>query len=169
MLRPLDEMKRRARALHKAARADDPEAWRRLRRLPELRKAAPDPSGVQRRHALAAVARELGFEGWSHAVAVLKGAETERFGALMYPPHCSAHWNIWSASYEEARSIHEAHGGYLLPYAHHFVIVDRHFLETLGVSAEDPDWARIGADFVRPACPEARHRLVERVVQARLQ
>ena len=56
------------------------------------------------------------------------------------PDGADTHWNIWSASYAEARSIREHHGGYLLAYRRHFFIVDRYFIETLGLLPEDPDW-----------------------------
>ena len=170
MFRPIDEMKRRARGLHARAKDGDPDAWRRLARLPELRRLEPTARGaaLRRRHALATVAREVGFDGWSHAVAVLKGRETSRFGALLYAPACSAHGNIWFAGYADAQAVHREHGGYLLPYKDQYVVVDRHFLQTLGVSPEDPDWQRIGGDWVRPASFDARLRLTARVVQARL-
>jgi hypothetical protein len=66
------------------------------------------------------------------------------FGTLLYPDGADAHWNIWSASYAEARSIRAHYGGYLLAYRRHFFIVDRYFIETLGLLPEDPDWELIG-------------------------
>lgn len=121
----------------------------------------------KRRHHLAAVARELGFDGWPHLVAVLNGDETERFGSLLYGPACWAHTNIWSTSYEEASSIRAEHGGWLIPYEHQFVIVDRHFLESLGLDPDDPDWEVMGRDWISPRNEAARARLCRRLVRAR--
>lgn len=92
---------------------------------------------------------------------------TEDFGTLLYPPGASAHCNIWSASYEEARTIHAQRGGYLLAYRRHYFIADRYFIETLGLDPEDPDWERIGRDWVRPQQPEARERLYAQLLRQR--
>jgi hypothetical protein len=138
--------------------------------LPELkdRDASELPAFVQRRHCLAIVARELGFQGWPHAVGVLSGTDSTDFGTLLYPDGADAHWNIWSASYVEARSIREQHGGYLLAYRRHFFIADRYFIETLGLLPEDPDWELIGRDWVKPRQMEARARLYGSLIRRRL-
>jgi hypothetical protein len=38
-------------------------------------------------------------------------------------------------------------------------IVDRYFIETLGLLPEDPDWELIGRDWVKPRQMDARARL----------
>lgn len=144
----LDELKARASALHQQAKDGD--------------------EVVPLQHCLSVVARELGFSGWPHLTAVLSGQELEDFGALMYPPRCSAHFNIWSASYDEAQGIRAEHGGWLLPYKHQFLIVDRHFIDTLGLDPDDPAWDEMGRDWVRPVNVDARARLCEQLVRARL-
>lgn len=159
--RLIDRLKDDARRLHKQAGAGDPRA---LARLAPVRK---QDEPVQRRHCLAARARELGFTGWPHARAVLSGERFDDFGTLLYPPGASAHWNIWSADYGEARGIREEHGGYLLAYRHQFLIVDHYFIETIGLDPEDPDWARIGRDWVKPGDVDARARLYEKLIEAR--
>lgn len=166
----VSELKARARILHRQARDGDPEAIRRVRTLPELRKLDPEQlsAELQRKHGLAVVARELGFDGWQHAIAMLTGQGGDDHGTVLYPRECWGHWNIWSASYEEARGIREEHGGYLLPYKHQFFIVEGNFIDTIGLDPEDEDWARIGRDWVRPADPEARTRLYVKLIQARL-
>jgi hypothetical protein len=165
----IDDLKARARILQRQAQAGEVGALARLRRLPEL-KSLDDVQlreTVQRRHCLAAVAREQGFRDWSHARSVLtaEGAVSD-FGTLLYPARCSAHWNIWSADYDEARAIRDDHGGYLLAYRHQFLIVDRHYLETLGLDPDDRDWERMGRDWVRPLEPAARSRLYAKLLLA---
>ncbi|MCA8962743.1 MAG: hypothetical protein KDC38_19605, partial [Planctomycetes bacterium] len=115
---------------------------------------------------LSVIARELGFSSWTHAHHLLDGENPSDFGTLLCPPGSSAHWNIWCASYDEARRIREEHGGFLLGYRHQFLITDRHFIEHLGLDPDDEDWQRIGRDWVRPADPHARRRLYGRLIEA---
>jgi len=162
----VSDLKAHARVLHKLARAANPSALQKLRLLPEWSRAADEAllAGLQRRHCLTAVARQLGFRDWPHARAVLLGAETEDFGTLLNPATCSGHWNIWSASYDEAREIRAAHGGYLLSYRRQFLIVDHYYIESMGLDADDPDWARIERDWARPADLAARERLYRQLI-----
>jgi hypothetical protein len=113
---------------------------------------------------LGAVARQLGFQNWQHARAVLLGDEAGDFGTLLYPATCHGHWNIWSASYGEAREIRAAHGGYLLAYRRQFLIVDQHYIESMGLDPDAADWTRIGRDWVRPGDLAARARLYRQLV-----
>jgi hypothetical protein len=164
MVDPIQELKTRAEILHHALRAREPGAIARLRALGELRRATPEQltaflPDVQRKHTLAIVAREAGFDDWTHAHTILSGGTASSFGTLLCPPNFSAHWNIWSAHYDEARSIRQEHGGYLLAYKQHFFIADRYYIEALGLDPEDPDWERIGRDWVRPLDTAARSRL----------
>lgn len=175
MIDPIAELKVRAERLHRGVAQGGTPAIERLRALPELRKAAPEAllkfaTDVQRKHCLAVVAREAGFESWAHASAVIAGAPVDEslgLGTALCPSTFSAHWNIWSASYEEARTIRAEHGGWLLAYKRHYFIVDRHYLESLGLDPEDDDWSRIGRDWARPADPEARRRLYGKLLVAR--
>ena len=168
----IDQLKAQARCLQRAVEAHEPAAVQRVRRHPEL-AALEGPAlveQVQRRHCLHLVARDHGFRDWPHARAVLLAPmQVEDFGSLLYPDGASAHWNIWSASYDEARQIRSDHGGFLLAYRHQFLIVDAHFIDTLGLSPEDPDWTAIERDWVRPRDPDARARLYAKLIRARSQ
>lgn len=158
----LSELKAHARILHRAAQAADPAALQRLRVLPELkRKSDAELVAELKRHkCLAAVAKRLGFTSWVHATLVLGDeAAPEDFGSLLYPDHCTGHWNIWSAAYDEAQTIRAAHGGYLLVYRKQFFIADQHFIEALGLDPADPDWERMGRDWAKPRDAQARQRL----------
>jgi len=119
----------------------------------------------KRREALAAIATELGFSGWPHAVAILTGKRSDDFGTLLYPRGSDVFTNIWSASYEEARRIREQNGGFLLAYKKHFFITDRNFVEHLGLDPDDADWELIGRDWARPKDPAARERLYARLLR----
>jgi hypothetical protein len=163
-------LKTRARQLHRRAAANEPGALARVRQLDELRVLEPDALAqhVRRRHCLAIVAREVGFRCWPDAAAIIGGATRGDFGTLLYPTGADAHWNIWSASYDEASTIRAAHGGYLLAYKVHFFIVDRYFIETIGLDPGDADWALIGRDWVRPRLLAARQRLYGKLIVRRL-
>jgi hypothetical protein len=160
----ISTLKSRARTLHKQARLGDEQALKRLRKSPEFRKSDDQTvlAGLKRRHCLAAVAREHGFDGWSHATGIINGgtvADGAGFGTTLYPKGCGGHSNIWSATYDEARQIRADHGGFLLAYKNQFLVVDEHFIRTMGLDPDDADFDLIGRDWARPANREARTRL----------
>jgi hypothetical protein len=164
----ISDLKAQARILHRQVVARYEPAVARAQQITELSgDRASLPSRIKRRHCLTVIARELGFQGWQHAVAVLRGTDSSDFGTLLYPKGAEVHWNIWSASYDEARAIREQHGGYLLAYRRHFFITDRYFIETLGLDPDDPDWASIGRDWVRPNRADARERLYGKLIRRR--
>ena len=162
-------LKAQARILHRQIGEREPLAVARAQQLEEWRDSDPAllSARIRRRHCLAMIARELGFQGWPHAVGVLGGTDSSDFGTLLYPKGAEVHWNIWSASYDEARAIREQHGGYLLAYRKHFFITDRHFIDTLGLDPDDPDWQLIGRDWVRPRRADARERLYGKLIRRR--
>ena len=164
------ELKVRAEILHHRLKAGDPAALARLRALTELRRAGDAElkeaaASLRRKHCLAVVARELGFAGFDHAQRVLDGDGPEAdFGTLLYGSGAGAFLNHWFATYEQARAQQDEtrEAGprqYLLAYKRHCFLAERGLIETLGLDADDPDWAAIGWDWVRPSDPEARRRL----------
>jgi hypothetical protein len=166
----LIELLSHARVLQKRVRERDPEALKRVRILRECARLSDEALAreVKRRQCLAAVARQLGFQSWPHVRSVLLGQEQSDFGTLLYTRECHGHTNIWSAHYEEAREIREAHGGYLLAYRRQFFIVDRHFIESIALDPEDPDWERIGRDWPRARDLSARSRLYRQLIHNQL-
>lgn len=165
----LDDLKAQARRLQAHVQDRKPAALVRLRALPKLREAddAALAATVKRRHCLAVLARELGFDGWPHAVAVLGGESVENFGKLLYPAHFSSRLNIWCATYDEAREIRADNDGYLLAYQRHWFVAESGFIEALGLDPQDADWERIGRDWARPKDLAARTRLYGKLVVAR--
>lgn len=157
------QLKGEARRLHNAATKGEPAA------LARLGLTTPPLEGeLKRRHCLAAIAKQLGFAGWPHLVAIIEGSRRDDFGTLLYPLGGAAHTNIWSAHYEEAKRLREETNGYLLAYKRQFFIVDEHFLVTLGLDPTDPDWQRIGCNRVEPIDAHARDRLYDKIIAARL-
>jgi len=160
MASALETLRAQARVLHRLARRGEPAALARVR---DVRADSPQ---VLRRHCLTTRARELGFDGWPHAVAVLDGRPVRDYGTLLCPARCAAHWNIWCARYDEARRIRAERGDYLLAYRHQFLVVESHFVATLGLDPDDPDWQRIGHDWAQPRDHAARDRLYCALVRA---
>jgi hypothetical protein len=80
----------------------------------------------------------------------------------MYVPRMDAVLNRWFRSYAEARTSLEAEGGYLLPYKHQFFVTLSEGIRDLGLDPDDPDWERIGWDWVQPKDREAWERLKEK-------
>jgi hypothetical protein len=65
----------------------------------------------------------------------------------------------WFSTYDEARESRHAEGGYLLPYRRQFFVTSREGIRELGLDPDDPDWALIGWDWVRPRDTAAWQRL----------
>jgi hypothetical protein len=165
----LQECKVRASLLLKELSASDTSratrAAERLRALPTFARLSPAEllarrDSVQRKHALAVIAREQGFASWVE----LKSAREEdpassvdfeallsRVGGLFL--------NRWFSSYEDALASLRADGGYLFPFRQQFFVCEANLLTALGVDVADPDWARTGPNWVEPLDPAAHARL----------
>jgi len=176
----LRECKIRASLLLKALRSADREralaAAERFRVLPRFAALAPERiaawSGeIRRKHALAVVAAELGYRSW---VELRDACEAEHPGRpvnverLFAGPASDVFLNHWCRTYEEARTVHERADGFLFPYRAHFVVCPPGVLAARGVDPFDPDWRRIGHDWVRPRDQAAFARLTRRLADAGL-
>ncbi len=173
MIDPIRELKVRAERLHQGVAAGAPPSLSRLSLLPELRRAsaadlAAFAARIQRKHCLAAVAREAGFQSWEHAARVLRGdARESDHGELLYPKGMGAFLNHWFATYDEAGAVHGQRGGYLLAYKRQYFIAERDYVATtLALDPDDKDWAAIGFDWPRPRNREARRRLYGKLLAA---
>ena len=58
----------------------------------------------------------------------------------------------------------ETQGGFLFPYRNQFFICEWGFVVALGLDPADPDWERIGRDWVRPRDEVARDRLEAKLI-----
>jgi len=86
----------------------------------------------------------------------------------MYVPTMDAFINRWFARYEDARKSLETEGGFLFPFNDQFFVTESEALRELGMDPGDPDWERIGHDWVRPLDAEAMQRLLEKRLSAGL-
>ncbi|OGF04619.1 MAG: hypothetical protein A2W00_02455 [Candidatus Eisenbacteria bacterium RBG_16_71_46] len=82
----------------------------------------------------------------------------------MYFASMDAIVSRWFTGYAGARASLEAEGGYLLPYREQFFVTTREGIRELGLDPDDPEWERIGWDWVRPLDRAAWERLRERRV-----
>ncbi|MGP0063224.1 MAG: hypothetical protein ACLQGP_06420 [Isosphaeraceae bacterium] len=173
------ECKIRAAILLKDLLSDEtPRVVRAAERFPVLPAfASLDPDAIVGRresirlkHALAVIAAELGYPNWTackrrlEVPASLRLAPERFFESRNGEPMGAAYLNRWFGCYDEARASLEAEGGHLFPFRHQFFICESGFLEARGIDTADPDWARIGRDWVRPIDEEARGRLERKLI-----
>lgn len=154
-----------ARTLQHDLRANDPAVARaaavRFTQLPEF-AAVPlaDLIGgavvVLRRHAQQLVALEHGYVSW---LALLEAALPTLHGLPMHSDRMAPYLNRWFTDYAEASASRQADGGVLLPYRTQFFVTPRPAVAELGLDPHDPDWDRIGDDWVLPKDPDAHLRL----------
>lgn len=161
----VERCRQEARTLHHDLRATDPARARaaavRFAQLPQFAAVALDDlvAGkvpVRRAEAQQVVALAHGFVSW---YALLETSLPELHRLPMHHDRMGAYVNRWFTTYEEAAASLAADGGYLLPYRKQFFVTAFDAVRELGLDPADPDWARIGFDWVRPRDAEAHLRL----------
>jgi hypothetical protein len=173
----LEEYRIRAVRLRKALRSSNRDAVletaRRFKSLPAWREYTPQQiveqrDRIQHKHALDVVAREAGFMDWAQ----LKSAKSWDHRMLfdttrLFSAGSAAFLNLWHRDYGEARELLAGEPKrFLFPYREHFVLCEALFLEARGINANDPDWERIGRDWVNPRDARAQARLAVRLRRA---
>lgn len=147
------EGKIQAALLLKSFRSDQSmQAAKRFQQLPEfsgLEVVDILQRPIKHKHALAVVAMEHGFHSWSD----LKMQINFIVGGYL---------NLWFANYAEAKSHLEASGGFLLPYKKQYFICNANYIKQIGFDPTDPDWEKIGYDWVVPANQAAWQRLYKK-------
>lgn len=181
----IESFRTRAHRLLDQFRSDDPEASlaaaRRLQRLAvfaDLRVTdlLARPGLVRCKHALAAIAEEEGFSSWGELKRICeRGADRPRAcaragggraGSEFRPPRAAGALHRWFSSHAAARRHLESTGGFLFPYLDHCFVCDADTVRALGLDPEDPDWERMGRDWIDPADREARMRLEAKLRRA---
>jgi len=104
---------------------------------------------IKRKHALAVIALEKGFDSWTD----LKSQIHFIIGGFL---------NKWFATYEEAKAEQKIAGGFLLPYKHQFFICEATYIKQLGLNPNDPDWKLINKDWAKPTNKQAWQRLYKK-------
>jgi hypothetical protein len=170
----LDECKIQASLLLKDLRGQDAlraaRAAGRFRILPCFAADEADAllgrqTSIRLKHALAVIAAELGYDTWAACKRRMETPANERLDTeAWFEKMGAAYLNRWFAHYDEARASLEAEAGYLFPFRRQFFICESGFLEARGIDPGDPDWERIGRDWVRPDDEAARDRLERKIV-----
>ena len=143
------------KSLHSNDKVTAQMAAQRFLRLPEFKSHSIEEmiqADIKRKHALAVIAIEKGFETWSDLKCQLPFI---RGGFL----------NQWFANYPDAKSYQQINGGFLLPFKKQFFICDADYIKNLGFNAEDNDWQLIGYDWVNPANKAAWQRLYSKWIK----
>lgn len=148
MHRALNEVKIRAKRLHRACRQEQTDATVRVaQQLPGLHK---DSDNIQLKHCQQAIARELGFKEWHDCQRLLSGQARpgrDDMGVLFHHPRCDALLNHWFAHYPQAALYRQqAPHLTLLPYKRQFVVVTRDYLAALAL--DEALVQQAGADLV---------------------
>ncbi|TPV92720.1 MAG: hypothetical protein B7733_24255 [Myxococcales bacterium FL481] len=168
MISAIEQIRNRARRLHRCAAAHEPRALKRLAELPEFRNRAEAEwlETLQRKHCFGVLARELGFRHWAHAKTVLSGElpPCGDFGTLLHVRGCSGFLNQWFADYPEAKRARAVHDGFLLAYRTQYLVVERDYIDTLGLESTDLGWRELGRDWLAPSGVAARSRLYATLV-----
>jgi hypothetical protein len=162
----------RASLLLKAARSDDlaraTAAAERFRILPSFAALAPTRivawrDSLRRKHALAVIAAELGFDSWVALLDACAATTGPVSMAWLFDAGKSVFLNHWCKTYEEASAIRRETDGFLFSYRDQYVVCTPELLADRGIDAYDPDWNRIGRDWVRPRDRRAFARLADRL------
>lgn len=173
----LEEYRIRASRLMKDLRGSDPavamHAAERFRVLPAWADRTAEQiveagKSIQRKHALAVIAKEAGFADWlqlrrAATTMIPAGFDTTR----LFQARTGGFLNLWFRHYEEARPLLVIEPKrYLFPYRHQYFLCEGALLESLGVDTADPDWDRIGRDWAKPLDRAAHARLSVRLRRA---
>ncbi|WP_395855116.1 hypothetical protein [Cystobacter fuscus] len=170
---PLRECKIRASLLLKSLLGADASsatrAARRLCTLPDYAGLSPDEllarrEQVSHKHALAVIAREQGHASWRELKHARETAPRRFEPEAFFTREGGGDLKRWFSTYAQARESLLAHGGWLFPFRQQFFVCEHTFLRALGVDATDPDWQRIGFNWVEPADDAARARLESKLI-----
>ncbi|RKH11970.1 hypothetical protein D7X74_24415 [Corallococcus sp. CA047B] len=120
---------------------------------------------VKHKHGLTVIAREAGHATWALLKQALESVSAPGLDTrVFFQKGPAVFLNRWCATYEEAAASLAAQGGFLFPFRHQYFVCEAGFLQALGIDVKDPDWERLGHDWVRPRDPAAKARLEAKLV-----
>ncbi|TNE44663.1 MAG: hypothetical protein EP343_28805 [Deltaproteobacteria bacterium] len=175
----LSSYKRQANLLQRDLSSEEPStqqaAFQRLAILKQFSDLSSLTSDrldqIQHKHLLQVVAKEAGFASWVALKRHLDAKEGE--GEKADEPDWETFFgspcgflNHWFPNYEAAKAFRDQEGGYLFSYKTHCLVAGEGMIASLGCDPHDPDWERVGFDWVEPGCPHAWHRLKAQMVKA---
>lgn len=99
---------------------------------------------IQLKHCLACIASQYGFNSWANCKFYFEHTQLTAFTPR------GGFFNQWFSNYQEAKEILKTSGGYLLPYQQQFFICEGGYIDYLGLNPADPNWEKIGYNWVEP-------------------
>lgn len=82
----------------------------------------------------------------------------------LFPRRTAAFLNLWYRTYDEAKAALTEHPDrFLFPYQTQFVVCEGSMLEFLSIDTNDPDWNRIGHDWLSDDDSSAHNGLASRL------
>jgi len=169
----LDELKIQAKILLKSARNNQSSAIQRLAkhsgnkpRSHSLDLAYTDLAKLK--HCQHVIAREVGFENWQHAYAILSANDNTlsntasdsvavNMGKFWHSHSCDALINLWFSSYQKALiALQTKPSNYLIPYQQQFIVVTEDYLKLIDLhDVETSLWRDVKHDLVASYATEA--------------
>ena len=169
MLRnPVNELKVQASLLIKSLRSRNinraQQALQRCEQYPEFTNLSKQQLEniclvLKRKTALNIVAFEQGWNSWAELV--------KRYDTRWYPNNSPFTLN-WFSSYQEAKTYQQAVSGFLLPYQNQFFVCDHHYIEWLGLDAQDENWNLINFDAAQSSHERALSQLRKKLKPTKL-
>ncbi len=99
---------------------------------------------IQLKHCLACIADQYGFDSWANCKFYFEQTQLTAFTPR------GGFFNQWFSNYSEAKQILKDSKGYLLPYRQQFFICESGYIEYLSLNPADPNWEKIGYNWVEP-------------------
>ncbi len=164
---PVNELKVQASLLIKALRSPQinltQQALRRCQQYPGFTHFSQQQLevaclGLKRKTALNIVALEHGWENWAALV--------KRYDTRWYPINSPFTLN-WFSSYQEAKICQQEIAGFLLPYQNQFFVCNHHYIEWLGLDAQDDNWKKINFDAAHASHERALSQLTKKLKTAK--
>ena len=109
---------------------------------------------LKRKTALNIIAFERGWDNWA--------ALAKRYDTRWYPVGSPFTLN-WFSDYQEAKVCRQETSGFLLPYQNQFFVCNHHYIEWLGLNAQDDHWQKINFDAARPQNESALSQLTKQL------
>lgn len=166
MNKALNELKIQAKILLKSAKNNQASAIQRLTKhsRSKLHSNSLDIAYAdlaKLKHCQHVLAREVGFDNWQHAHAILGAtdnhqngtvadSETVNMGKLWHSHKCDAFINLWFSTYQEARiALQLEPSRYLIPYQQQFIVVTEDYIAAIGLHGLDSSlWRAVNHDLV---------------------
>lgn len=154
----LQEYKTRAAILLKKFNSQDSteyeKAAQRFLQLPFLQHSTAtailnDRTFFRLKHAQQVLALENGHNSWD------KFRHQVILEDCLFHKHSSAFLNVWFNNYADAKEYQMLHNGYLLQFRKDYAVCRQEYIDAIGLSAFNKEWAAMEYDWVNPTCKKS--------------